>query len=244
MGADVIEALGRFRVVVEGDAGRDHVDEGGALVLDRRLDQRHQLRLVAGEAARDERGAELQGEGHQIDRRVGVDGAAPRLRALVGGRRELALGQPVDAVVLDDVDHVDGAAEAMRELAEPDRGRVAVARDAEINELAIGEVGAGHHRRHAPVHAVEAVRLAEKIGRRLRRAADAGELGDAVRRQAQLEAGLDDRGADRIMAAAGAQGRHRPLVIAPGKAERVGRKLRVMQPGLGDVGHLDLKGTQ
>jgi hypothetical protein len=50
----------------------------------------------------------------------------------------------------------------MRELAEPDRGRVAVVGDAEINQLAVGEVGAGQDRRHAPVHAVEAVRLAEE----------------------------------------------------------------------------------
>src|SRR5665254_12968 len=34
-------------MVVEGDAGADDVDEGGALVGDRRLDDRHQLLLVA-----------------------------------------------------------------------------------------------------------------------------------------------------------------------------------------------------
>ena len=126
----------------------------------------------------------------------------------------------------------------------PIEARVAVARDAEIDQVAVGEVGAGQHRRHAPVHAVEAVRLAEEIGRRLRRAADAGELGDAVRRQRQLEAGLDDRGADRIVAAAGAQRRDRALVVAVGIAERVGRQLRVMQPGLGDVGHRYLIGDR
>src|ERR1700736_6152824 len=177
---DIVEALGRFRVVVEGHTGRDNVNEGGSPVLDGTLDQRHQLRLVAGEAARDERGAELQGQRDEVDRRVGVDGTAPGLRAFVRGGRELALGQAVDAVVLDDIDHVDGAADAVRELAEPDRGRVAVAGNTEIDQLAIGEVGAGQDRRHAAVHAVEAVRLAEKIGRRLRRAADAGELGDAM----------------------------------------------------------------
>src|SRR5208282_937633 len=95
----------------------------------------------------------------------------------------------------------NGAADAVRELAEPDRGRITVARDAEIKQLTIDEVGAGQHRRHAPVHAVEAVRFAEKIGRRLRRAADAGELGDPVRLEIELETGLDDRGANRIMAA-------------------------------------------
>src|SRR5205085_485779 len=70
-----------------------------------------------------------------------VDGAALRLRALVGGRRELALGQPVHAVILDDVDHVDAAADAMRELAEPDRGAVAVTRHAEIDQVGVGDVG-------------------------------------------------------------------------------------------------------
>src|SRR5437868_10238226 len=115
MSADIVEALCRFRIIVEGDAGRDDVDKGGTLVLDRRLDQRYQLRLVSGEAAGDERGAELQGEGDQVDRRVGVDGATPRLRTLVGSRRELAFGQAVYTVVLDDVDHVDGAANAVRE---------------------------------------------------------------------------------------------------------------------------------
>src|SRR5690348_10051659 len=42
------------------------------------------------------------------------------------------------------------------------------------------------------------------------------------------------------MAAAGAQGRHCSLVIAPRVAERVRREFRVMQPGLGDVSHLYL----
>src|SRR5216683_5180795 len=85
--------------------------------------------------------------------------------------------------------------------------------------------------------AVEAVRLAEEIGRRLRRTADARQFRDAVRRQGQLETRLDDRGADRIMAAAGAQGRDRAFIVAMRIAERVGRQLGVMEPGLDDVGH-------
>src|SRR6266478_6065467 len=59
MGPDVFEALGRFGVVVERDARRDHVDKGRTLVFDRRLDQRYELRLVAREAAGNQRGAEL-----------------------------------------------------------------------------------------------------------------------------------------------------------------------------------------
>ena len=206
-------------------------------MLDRRLDQRHQLLLVAGERARDERGAELQRHGHEVDRIVGIGHAALGLRAAVGGGGELALGEAVHAVVLDDVDHVDAAAQRMRELAEPDRGRIAVARDAEIDEVAVGEVGAGEHRWHAPVHRVEAVRVAEEIGRRLRRAADAGELGHPMRRDVELEAGLDDRARDRVVAAAGAQRRDRTLVVAMGVAERVLRQRRMVELGLGDVGH-------
>ena len=165
-------------------------------------------------------GAELQRHGDQVDGIVGVDEAALRLGAAVGGGRELALGQAVNAVVLHDIDHVDAAADRMRELAKADRGRVAVAGDAEIDQVAVGEIGAGQHRRHAPVHRIEAVRIAEEIGRRLRRAADAGNLGHAVRLDRQLEAGLDDRGGDRVVAAAGAQRRHRAFVVAVGVAER------------------------
>src|SRR6185437_16175055 len=143
----------------------------------------------------------------------------------------------VVAVVLDQIDHVDAAADAVCELAQADRSAVAVAGDAEIDEVAVGEVGAGEHRRHAAMHAVEAVRRTEEICRRLRRAADAREFGDAMRRQIELETGLDDGGADRIMTAAGAQRRDRALVIAMGEAELVGRQLRMVELGLGDIGH-------
>ena len=123
----------------------------------------------------------------------------------------------------------------------PIEAEIAVAGNPEIDKIAVGEVGAGQHRRHAAMHAVEAVRLAEEVGRRLRRTTDPGKLGDLVRRQAQLKAGLNNRGADRIVPASGAQGRNRTLVIATGVAERVGRQLRVVQAGLGDIGHADLK---
>ena len=46
-------------MVVEGDAGADHIDERGALVPDRGLDQRNELGFVPGEAPRYEAGAEL-----------------------------------------------------------------------------------------------------------------------------------------------------------------------------------------
>ncbi len=208
-----------------------------ALVLDRCLDQRHELLLVAGERARHEGRAELQRHRHQIDRVVGVDDAALALGAAVGGGGELALGQAVHAVVLDDIDHVDAAAHGVGELAEADRGGVAVARDAEIDQVAVGEVRAGEHRRHAPVHGIEAVRGVEEIVRRLRRAADAGDLRHPVRLDRELEAGLDDGGGDRVVSAAGAQRRDLALVVAMRVAERVLRQRGVVEFGLGDVGH-------
>ena len=235
--AHVFVALGAAGVVVEGDAGADHVDEGGALVRDRGLDQRHQLALVAGEAARDEAGAQHQRHADHVQRTVGVGHAFLRHRARVGGGRELALGQAVHAVVLDDVGHVDAAAHDVGELAQADRGGVAVAGHAEIEQAAVGEVGAGQHRGHAPVHGVEAVRLAEEIIRRLAAAADAGELSDAVRLDVQLPAGLDDRRRDRVVAAAGAQGGHLALVVTAGVADGVAGQGGVVQFRLGDVGH-------
>ncbi|MBA7716506.1 hypothetical protein ES703_125579 [subsurface metagenome] len=235
--AHIIEALGRAGVVVEGDAGADHVDEGRALVTDGGRDQRHQLRLVAGEAARHEGRAELQRDRDEIDRIVGVGDALLRLGAEVGGGRELALGQAVYAVVLDDVGHVDAAADRMRELAEADRGGVAVAGDAEINQVAVGEIGAGQDRRHAAVHRVEAVRIAEEVIRRLRGAADAGNLRHPVRLDRQLVARLDDRRRDGVVAAAGAQRRDFSFVVAMGVAQLVLGKARMVEFRLGDVGH-------
>src|SRR5262249_57091920 len=80
-------------------------------------------------------------------------------------------------------------------------------------------------------------RVAEEVGRRLRRAADAGDLRHLVWLDRELEAGLDDRRGDRIVAAAGAQRRDRALVVAVGVAERVLRQARVVELGLGDISH-------
>jgi hypothetical protein len=189
-------------------------------------------------AARDVGRAELHRERHQVDRRVGVDDATLGLRALVGGGRELTLGEAVHTVVLDDVDHVHAAPHHVRELPQADRRGVPVARDAEVQQLAVRERGACQHRGHPAVHGVEAVRVAEEVVGRLARAADARELGDPVRLDVELPARLHDRGRDRVVAAAGAQRRDRALVVAPQVADLVARERRVVEPGLGDVGHL------
>ena len=49
--------------LIDVDERRAPVEHGG-------LDQRHELRLVAGEAARHEGGAELQRHAHHVDRRI------------------------------------------------------------------------------------------------------------------------------------------------------------------------------
>src|SRR6202011_4179489 len=144
-------------------------------------------------------------------------------------------GEAVDAVVLDDIGHVDGAPDRMRELAEADRGRIAVAGNAKIDQIAVGEIGAGQHRRHAAMYRVEAVRVAEEIVRRFRGATDAGNLGDAMWLDRKLKAGLDDRCGNRIVAAAGAQRGNLALVIAVGKAQIVLRKAGVLELRLDDI---------
>src|SRR5436190_24343986 len=101
----------------------------------------------------------------------------------------------------------------MRELAKADRGGVAVARDAEIDEIAVGEVGAGEYRRHAAVDGVESVRGVEEVVRRLRRAANSGNLRNPMRLDRELKARLDDRSRDRIVAATRAERRNLAFVI-------------------------------
>ena len=83
--AHVVVALGAALVVVEGHARADHVDKRRAAVGHGTLDQRHQLRLVAGETACDVCCTQLQGERDEVDRAVMVDDALLAFRTLVGG---------------------------------------------------------------------------------------------------------------------------------------------------------------
>src|SRR5207248_7807349 len=90
---------------------------------------------------------------------------------------------------------------------------------------------------HAAVHGVEAVRLPEEVVRGLGAATDAGELRHLVRLDGKAEEGLDQRGGDRVVAAAGAERADLALVVAPGEAELVLRQARVVELGLREVGH-------
>ena len=87
------------------------------------------------------------------------------------------------------------------------------------------------------MYRVESMALAEKIVRRLGRAADPGKFCEAVRLNIEFEAGLNDRRADGIMSAAGAKCRNRAFVITMREAERIFRQRGMMEFWLGDVGH-------
>src|SRR4051794_30824468 len=81
------------------------------------------------------------------------------------------------------------------------------------------------------------MRVAEEIVRRLRRAADAGELCDLVRLDVGFPAGLDNRRGNRIVSAARAQRRNAAFVIAARMADFVLRQVGMMQFRFGEIGH-------
>src|ERR1019366_5995750 len=126
----------------------------------------------------------------------------------------------------------------MGKLTEPDRGRIAVTGNTEIDQIAVGEIGAREHTRHAAMHGIEAVALAEKVIRRLRGAADTGKLGNAVWLEVELVAGLDECRAYRIVPASCAERGDATLVIAVGETDLVELEPGVMKLGLGDIGHV------
>src|SRR5262249_22613616 len=98
------------------------------------------------------------------------------------------------------------------ELADPDRAGVAVAADADGDELLVRQHRAGPDRRHAAVDGVEAVRAAEEVRRALAGAADARQLHDLAGIDAHLVERVDDALGNRVMAAAGAERRLAALV--------------------------------
>jgi hypothetical protein len=75
---------------------------------------------VSGKAARDERCAQAERQQHRIDGRRRISLAALRLGADIGGSRKLTLGQAVDAVVFDQVEHVHVAANDVNQLTDAD----------------------------------------------------------------------------------------------------------------------------
>ena len=132
---------------------------------------------------------------------------------------------------------ITGAAHGIGKLAQADGSGVTIARHPQVQQIAVGHVGARQHRRHAAVHGVEAVRGAQKVIWRLGTATDARELGHAVRLDVQFPASLNDGRRDRVMPATGAQGGDAAFVIAARVANLVGGQRGVVQAGFGNVGH-------
>ena len=215
----VFVGLGRAFVIVEGYAGRNHVEHDRALVGDGGFQHGVQLLLVAGERAADKRRAQSDRHGASVDRREIVDHARFQLRAQIGGGGELAFGQAVNAVVFDDVDDRQIAPHQVDELADADGGGVAVAADAERDQVAIRQHGAGRDRGHASMHGIEAVRAAHEVRRTLGRAADAAGLDHALGRHAHFVHGVDDALGNCVVAAAGAQRGLAAAIVEDGQAQ-------------------------
>ena len=206
-------ALGGAFVIVEGGARRNDVDHDQSLVRDGGLQQGGQLLLVAGEGPRDERRPPLQGQHAAIERRQFVGAAGLGFRSYVGRGRKLTLRQSIDAVVFDDVNVRQVAAQQVHELAQADRGRIAVAADADAEDAAIREQRARGDRRHASVDGVESMREAEEIGRRFGRTADARKLRDVPRLNAEIVERFHDAFGDGVVAATGAEGGLRTFIV-------------------------------
>ena len=125
--AEARVALGRALMIVEGHAGRNDIEQGKPAVTDRRFDEWHELRLVAREAPANEGCPDLNAQSHQINRHIGIDVAFLADGFGIHRRGVLALGQPIAAVALDDVGHVQVAAHHMGKLPHANRSGVAVA---------------------------------------------------------------------------------------------------------------------
>src|SRR6516162_8243219 len=137
-----IEALGGTNVIVEGNTGRNHIDEGRAVVRDCRLDDWNQLVFVAGEGTGDEACTELQRHRYQVDRVVSVNEPTFGLRSTIRRSRKLAFGQTINTIILHDINHVDTPPQTVRKLTKAYRGTVAVAGYAEIDQVAVRKIGA------------------------------------------------------------------------------------------------------
>src|SRR5690606_17575724 len=214
-------ALGGVGLVVERHAGADDVDDRRAAERQAGLDDLAHLLGVAGEGARHEAGAGRERLQADVDGRERVGAGVLEALPEVGGGGELPLGEAVDAVVLDDVDHAHVAPEHVLELAEADGAGVAVAADADGAHAVVGLQRAGAERGHAAVQRVEAVRLAQEVGGRLAGAADARELDDVLRLQVQLVRHLDQLGGHGVVAAPLAERGGGGGVVGLGEADEV-----------------------
>ena len=118
-------------LIIERDTRADNVEYGDAVVAESGFEEFFDLLGVAREGARHESGIGGQRLHANIHRHVRVDTLVFQVQAHLGGGRELAFGQAVDAVVLDDVNNRRIAAHHVFESAHANGGRVTVAGDAD-----------------------------------------------------------------------------------------------------------------
>src|SRR5690606_6797520 len=121
----------RVVLVVEGHAGADDVEHRQAAVAEGGLDELTHLFGVTGEGAGNEAGACYQGFDADVDWWEVVVSGVLQLLVTLGRGRELTLGKPVDAVVLDDVDHPHVAPDEVLELPKAYRAGIAITADAD-----------------------------------------------------------------------------------------------------------------
>ena len=166
----------------EGNAWTENFHERKTRMADGFNENARRLVWLAREGAGDEVGSRCERdhqwtEGAQTSAAGGEGGIEVRLR----GRRGLALGHAIDAVVHDDIGHVDVAPAGMEEMVAADGIAVAVAARHHDRQVRPRHFQSGGERQRTAVHAMEAVAIG--IGRNARRAADTGHDDDIFRRQ-------------------------------------------------------------
>ncbi len=171
--------------VVEDVAVLVDLDEGRALVRGRPLQGR-----LAGGAGRRRRERATKVASAPRARESGLNGRSTEpvgrrlgLLAQLRGRRVLALGQAVDAVVEQQDLEPDVAAQHVDQVVAADRQRVAVAGGDPHLEVGPRQLEAGGHRRRAAVDGVEAVGV--HVVREAAGAADAGDDHELLARDAR-----------------------------------------------------------
>src|SRR2546422_1364704 len=125
----------RVQVVVRRARLQD-IEEGVSFVLNPRLDRRDEMLDIVRVAAADPCRARREGQPDRVDGLVDVRmGEGLRLDTELQSWRGLTLRQPVNAVVVDDVEHVQVPATGVHEVSAADSKPVAVAAQAEDLEL-------------------------------------------------------------------------------------------------------------
>ncbi len=179
------------------------------------LNQRRGHLDVGGVRLRDEARAVGQHVEDRIERFLGAAvGRGIGLHLAARRGRHLAFGQAEDVVVHHHIGQVRVLACQMRHVATADRERVAVPAGDQDRQFRSGQVRAGGDRARAPVQGVHSVG-ANEIGQ-TRRAADAGNVDQIGRIDAEVGERLEHAGQHAVVAAAGAPERRDLILVVAG----------------------------